>query len=458
MWVHAASGEPFNPGDLVEVRLTSGDGLAMPTIRSQLISAPMQANVSGHATWWHVGYIRRRNVAGTTSSYEGTFHTVNTFGSPPTTSGCRIAAETLALNASGTVTLASGISITIGEGAWPSARRTAAPQLSVSQLLIPPAAAPPDMRFAAPAIYLEPTGTQFNRPGVNISMPLDVKLAASGEKTAGVFRLTLGNWSLIETTRTLKPKDQNCADKECPFVISHAVGNTLTFSAYALLVYTQQRTVQVTVVPAVTATPPPREPKKDKWRVWWLLYLVFPACGAVGIILLLLIYFRVHYGFFPYRKPKVPPEIPEDHKPKKVKGERALRLKLLEQEDKSRKAYSEELEWNKIGELMQDGIKDEEANGAQGDEIETAWRSNKSDSKHGECVSEPPHPISELVRSGVLMPPRSSIVDGANRKMLSESGGAGAPETMEMHDSLIVADFGHGTTDLESVTIKVTKS
>ena len=36
-------------------------------------------------------------------------------------------------------------------------------------------------------------------------------------------------------------------------------------------------------------------------------------------------------------------------------------------------------------------------------------KSKKMDSKHGEEVATPPHPIASLVRSGVLMPPRSSV-------------------------------------------------
>ena len=55
---------------------------------------------------------------------------------------------------------------------------------------------------------------------------------------------------------------------------------------------------------------------------------------------------------------------------------------------------------------------------------QAAQKNKKIDPKHGADVSEPPHPISQLVRSGILMPPRASVVDGANRKMLSESGGA----------------------------------
>lgn len=65
---------------------------------------------------------------------------------------------------------------------------------------------------------------------------------------------------------------------------------------------------------------------------------------------------------------------------------------------------------------------DEELDGAA---TQVPQKKNKQvDPKHGVDVSEPPHPISQLVRSGILMPPRSSVVDGANRKMLSESGGA----------------------------------
>ena len=64
---------------------------------------------------------------------------------------------------------------------------------------------------------------------------------------------------------------------------------------------------------------------------------------------------------------------------------------------------------------------DEELDGVA---AQAAQKNKKIDPKHGADVSEPPHPISQLVRSGVLMPPRSSVVDGANRKMLSESGGA----------------------------------
>ena len=208
------------------------------------------------------------------------------------------------------------------------------------------------------------------------------------------------------------------------------VGNTLTFSAYALVIldkviYTTQTTPLV-----VTTTPPPREKPEDLLNVWWMVGLVYPLSGLVGLVVLLTTCFRCRYGYFPCCRPRKHELLQAAFAPTKIEGESALRLKLLELEEKSKAAYTQEKDLSKMGVLMKESIEAKLRADADLDHEGpakgvTPHKNKKIDPKHGEDVSSPPHPISQLVRSGILMPPRSSVVDGANRKMLSESGGAG---------------------------------
>ena len=437
IWVRAVGGVPFDGTETVEVRLASGNEEDAPTIRSETVTAPKQS--PGGSAWWHVGYVQRTfNASSRISS--GHLTRINRFSSAPTSSGCRIASETKALNASGgTVTLSSGIAITVFPGAYPL-RRASTPDLSVSQLEVVPAPAPAGTRIAAPVIYLEPSGTQFNAPGVNISMPLDSALALDAAFAAAVYRFADGKWTAIDS-----------ADVVAGGKITRTMGNTRRFSAYALIVAPKQAArPSVTSKLPVATTPPPRVQTVALLSRWWMRYLVFPAGGLVALLLMMLCCFRVRYGRLPYRPPKKVPVLDEALKPTKTKGQNALRLKLLSQEEKSRERYSTEKELSSMGELMRESIEEalaDESRAQQAppeeDGSAAGWKVQKKDADEDDAgLHAPPHPISALVRSGVLEPPRSSVVDGLNRKMLGESGGAGGTEKVEVDDMMVVADFG----------------
>ena len=173
-------------------------------------------------------------------------------------------------------------------------------------------------------------------------------------------------------------------------------------------------------------------------------------------------YFRLRYKRLPFQKSEEQSVHP-DFAPKKS-SDKNLRLKLLEREKKSRALYTEALEPNMMNVLMQESMAAKMRDERDAEEVGALVvaaphsKSKKIDSRHGEEVSAPPHPIASLVRSGVLMPPRSSVVDGANRKMLTQSGGAGAPEKLEiLGGGTVAADFLPGEADWE-VSIKVSFS
>jgi hypothetical protein len=191
--------------------------------------------------------------------------------------------------------------------------------------------------------------------------------------------------------------------------------------------------------------------------------LIYAVCGLVFVTVVFLCYFRLRYKRLPFQKSKEEHGVHPDFAPKKS-SDMNLRLKLLEQEKKSRDRYTQPLEPNMMNVLMQESMEAklrDERDAEEGGALVVAAphsKSKKIDSRHGEEASAPPHPIASLVRSGVLMPPRSSVVDGANRKMLTESGGAGAPEKLEIQGGgTVAADFRRtnpGEADWE-VSIKV---
>ena len=175
VWVHSYDEVAFEGNEKIEVRLASGDGLTHVSHQSEYLTAPAQTG-DGGPHWWHVGYINRTRL-GDTGHYLTNFVGVDMLGSPPTSSGCRIPAAPpvfFAANASGGgITLDSGISVSVAPGALPARRSASGPiTVSVTQLAVPPMAPPAGAKFGAPLIYLEPSGTEFNGPGVNISMPL----------------------------------------------------------------------------------------------------------------------------------------------------------------------------------------------------------------------------------------------------------------------------------------------
>jgi len=316
--------------------------------------------------------------------------------------------------------------------------------VSVMQLAVPPMAPPAGAKYGAPLIYLEPSGTVFNAPGVNVTLPLTEQLDTKDPTRPGVFRLSQGSWVEIPSSNELTRLDIDRPDD--PRFITHTVGTTMTFSAYALVILDKTIFTTQTTASVETTTPPPREKPEDLLNVWWMIFIVYPASGLVGLLVILSACFRCRYGYFPCFKPRKHNLIHSAFAPTKIEGQNALRLKLLEQEEKSKNHYTEEKDLSKMGVLMKESIEAKLRADAdlEGPAASTQQKNKKVDPKHGADVSEPPHPISQLVRSGILMPPRSSVVDGANRKMLSESGGAGAPEKLEINDLTVKADFGFG--------------
>jgi len=231
--------------------------------------------------------------------------------------------------------------------------------------------------------------------------------------------------------------------------IQEQTGFTLTFSAYALIILAKPLVKATTTSLLITTTPPPRDTSGDGSQVWWIVSIVYPLSGLVGAGLIVTSCFRVRYGRLPFTKGDKEASMHPDFIPVKTKGQSALRLKLLDRENKSRNMYTEENQLSRMGVLMKESIDAKlraEEDGEESGALVVHKRNKKIDPKHGADSSLPPHPISELVRSGVLMAPRSSVIDGANRQMLNESGGAGAPEKLEVNDLTVMADFGRGAT------------
>ena len=232
VWVHSYTKQQFDGDEFVSVRLASGNGRTRVTYRTVNVSPRRQA--AAGPIWWHIGYINRTQV-GNSDDFVSEFVQLNVYSSSPKDSGCRIyrPQDTLvfAANASGGgARLASGISVTVAPGAL-SMRRAEAPalEMSVTQLLLPPVGPPVpkqilkrtvhrdflfskcissltfefflkaegNAKFGAPVVYLEPSGTKFNPPGVNVSMPLDPHLSSVSPQRAAVFRLEGSSWREI---------------------------------------------------------------------------------------------------------------------------------------------------------------------------------------------------------------------------------------------------------------------
>jgi len=415
VWVHSYTRHPFEGNEKIEVRLVSGDGQRVGSHESIYVTSARQ-NTPG-PIWWQVGFLNRTRVAGgegAATRYVSQFVEINRFGSSPTSSGCRIPGETVsfAANASGgAVRLSSGISVAVAPGAVMGSRReTGTLQVSVTQLLVAPANAPEGASFGGPVVYLEPSGFQFKKPGVNVSMPLLERLPEDHKMRAGVFRLVNGVWTEVRSESILTPFTN---EDELRSIVEQR-GFTLTFSAYALIILAKPVFQTSATSSLITTTPPPREISGDESAQWWILYIVYPVAGVAGALLLLTCCFRGHYGRWPLQKGSVHDAMHPDFLPVKSKGQSGLRLKLLEQESKSRRAYTEGHELSKKGTLMQESV-DANIKAEMDQEMGLVMVKNKNqktDAKYGADVSVPPHPISELVRSGVLMPPRSSVVDG----------------------------------------------
>ena len=415
VWVHSYTRHPFEGNEKIEVRLVSGDAQRVGSHESIYVTSARQ-NAPG-PIWWQVGFLNRTRVAGgegAATRYVSQFVEINRFGSSPTSSGCRIPGETVAFaaNASGgAVRLSSGISVAVAPGAVMGSRReTGTLQVSVTQLLVAPADAPEGASFGGPVIYLEPSGFQFNKPGVNVSMPLLERLPENDKMRAGVFRLVNGVWTEVRSESILTPFTNEDEQRS----IVEQRGFTLTFSAYALIILAKPVFQTSATSSLITTTPPPRDISGDQSAEWWILYIVYPVAGVAGALLLLTCCFRGRYGRWPLQKDSMDDAMHPDFLPVKSKGQTGLRLKLLEQENKSRLTYTEGHELSQMGTLMQESV-DAKVKAEMDQEMGLVVVQNKNkqtDAKHGADVSVPPHPISELVRSGVLMPPRSSVIDG----------------------------------------------
>ena len=280
----------------------------------------------------------------------------------------------------------------------------------------------------------------MSAPGANltfpISMPVDAAQALdlTSPNRAAVFRLTDGNWKEIPSSNVMSARKNELTGR---FYIEKTVGNTLSFSAYALMLVAKPPVNTVTT-PLIARTTPPPTPKPPPGLDWMLL-VVTPIAVSLFIVLMLMGCFRWRYGYFPCCKPPLSGDLDDAFKPQKVKGLAALRLKLHRQSDKSRNSYANGLELSReTGELA---LIEESR---QANDMLLVAKKSKVDPKHGDSLPVPPHPISELVRSGILMAPRSSVVDGANRKMLNESGGAGAPEKLQSGNLTVMADLEGG--------------
>ena len=352
VWVHSYTEEPFEGDEQVSVRLASGDGRTHVSHKTEYITARRQA--APGPIWWHVGYINRTQV-GDSEDFVTDFVPLNAYGSSPADSGCRIYrpqdSVAFAANSSGGgASLPSGISIAVAPGAL--ARRSSAPalEMSVTQLLLPPVEPPTGVnaRFAAPVIYLEPSGTTFGPPGVNVSMPVAPELSIESLQRAAVFRLEKGSWREIASSYTMLFKNDMSWIVEC-------IGNTLTFSAYALIILDKPVIVATPTSAIIETTPPPREKSVDSLSAWWMLYIVFPLSGLVALSLIFVCCFRLRYKRFPFQKPMEETAIHPDFAPKKT-SEANLRLKLLEQEAKSKDMYTESHELSRMGVLMQESI------------------------------------------------------------------------------------------------------
>jgi hypothetical protein len=212
----------------LQVRLASGDGLAHLSHESVYLQAARQSSDAG-PYWWHVGYVNRTRL-GDTSHYLSSFVTLDMLGSPPITSGCRIPAAPpvffMANASGGGVTLPSGISVTVGPGALGARRAGSGPvMVSVTQLAVPPLAPPAGAKFGAPLIYLEPSGTVFNAPGVNVTMALAEQLNVNDPTRPGVFRLSQGSWVEIPSGNELTRLDVDRPD--APRFITHTVSSEM---------------------------------------------------------------------------------------------------------------------------------------------------------------------------------------------------------------------------------------
>jgi hypothetical protein len=342
VWVNSYDGVPFEGNEKIEVRLASGDGETSVTHESVYLIAPRQS--APGPIWWHAGFINRTSIdngdAYTPNTYITQFVTLDAYGSSPEGTGCRIYRPTdmvkfYANSSGGSAELATGISIGVNPGALSRRAASVPVEMSATQLLVPPADPPPGGVFGQAVIYLEPSGTVFAPPGVNVSFPLSNQLPMDSPRRPGVFRLENGGWQEIASEDIWTPMRNDM------MFIEASRGTTLRFSAYALIILDKPILTTTTTSVIVTTTPPPRELPQDLSKAWYMLYVVYPLSGIVGLSVLMACCFRYRYGYVPCYKPPAPDLLDPDFAPTKSKGQHTLRLKLLERENASRDNYTE---------------------------------------------------------------------------------------------------------------------
>ena len=448
VWVNTYDGGPLWGTASVDFvwRTTGADGRYNTSVRT--VRSPAESS----GDWWHVGYV---TVADSVPALE----VLNMRGSSPEKSGCRIspatATRSFAVDAAATQSLGpfQGVTISVPTGVWPS---DAGSSLSVAALAVLPAPPPAGATAAGAGVYFEPSGTQFAPPGVQVALVVNLGAVAnatiSSQFDLVVHRLSGGVWEPL-VTQGRSAGVARPSSVEVRF-------NTLSFSAYVPMLVpppppaaapaattpAPPPAVNATGAPAVVATP-------------WAAVFGGAAAGLLALAAAAFsVAFRLRAGRWPWERKPLPffPPDPE-HLPHLDPIVLAVRSKLVaaEQQGRARGVRAENsatsvtarsaLSGHNVAELTL-AVKAQSIEEGGDKAVAFSLKALRSPPSGGVSVpsrTEPPAAISELVRSGVLMPNRSSVVDRPSGR---HSLGVGGPTKLEVPgDISVIGDFARTT-------------
>ena len=369
------------------------------------LSSPSIPN-DDNSWWWHVGYL-------SVGSAGSQFVSLNTLSSDPTKDGCRIVSKSVTskFNASQgvgiTLTVGTGqnVVLNIPPGVWPSSVPSEA---TISLLDNFPTPIPANVTSASPVIFFDPSGISFAPPGVKMTLPITSTIQRSSllypknpfGKIVSVCRLSNGIWLPLESTIIADSLDNTVG----------VSANTLSFSAYAILVFPG-------AVPEAVQSNMTISKNSTKVLVSGNTVPLGPIIGGAvgGVCFILLTAFAISLL---YRQSKAGEGkkvylIPEEHMPYKspveftnsqIATEQSSRLRnSLSPFPKAKEMHEEEEPLNSdLSQFTRSEGQDESR-----EPVNMYMKQGPLDIQQAPSVA--PFAITSLIRQGLLLPPRYSV-------------------------------------------------